>query len=660
MLQIKPNDIQVLTDLPVEGLSINVEGENAAHLFNILINMYSNPIRACVQELCSNARDASHVFTCGIENGMFYVQDYGEGMSPEFFRDVFLRVLTSTKRGDQNKIGYIGIGSKSPLAYTSMYNIITIWEGIEYTYSIFKDSDFPKVVLQSSIPTEHKGTRVLVPIKSSDTWIWQREIKDVTEFFDGAIVNDKKIEITEYEGYKVGTELGLLLGPVKYDIDWQFFREYDYLMYVPLRIDLELTGEVGPSPSRESLIFNDRAIQYIKAKLEILRENVGEWSLVDMNLAQYASYLSSNYVNVSILDKKITLTNYSKNFPKQHQLIKDNIPEKYKDVLENHLQSLLHYLAGHHIKHLLKNYSSKKYYIEGTFRGVDRRLLSGNATVVRLEVEEFSPEVNEEIKQHLILTKGYIKYEPEEVDGEVVVKIEDKVWRKGSTTLDEFLAEKRKGIYVACVPKYMDPLFKRLLPCCGINLVKFNSKRDKKVGLFMSNLIDIDELTGSQKNIIKRLMRKAVLLKSKESISFLSARLSNYKSVIQQVDPELYSSLEKVLSTSSEDFSYSEIDEVINLGKKLGFQVPSVYIHTDKIEKYLGAIEALYLNMRYGDTDRGLEVFKVYYDLSKRKSFIYKKSTELGYDSNSETYVVCDDTDSILLERSESPRMGAV
>lgn len=110
---------------------------NVAVILSLLRSkMYSDPIRAIVQEICSNARDAhreigkeSEPIQIHLPNRMdptFKVRDFGPGITPDRMANVFIRYGNSTKRNDNHQTGGFGLGAKSPWAYNDTFGVISI------------------------------------------------------------------------------------------------------------------------------------------------------------------------------------------------------------------------------------------------------------------------------------------------------------------------------------------------------------------------------------------------------------------------------------------------------------------------------------------------------------------------------------------------------
>jgi hypothetical protein len=177
-------------------------------------SIYSNPIKAIVQEIMSNARDAHRevgradlpirVKIPNAFNMNWECSDSGPGIDPERMEKVFVNFGESTKRGngehatDDGKLqtGGFGIGSKTPWAYTDNFTIVTTaWEGdqlVRRTYmAVIADDRRNKLmelpgseeILDPS--NDSTGTTLIVPVKNmSDAQDFTRWVKSVAHYWD--------------------------------------------------------------------------------------------------------------------------------------------------------------------------------------------------------------------------------------------------------------------------------------------------------------------------------------------------------------------------------------------------------------------------------------------------------------------------------------------
>lgn len=148
--------------------------EGSSFLVDALINLYEKPVASIVREICSNAYDATvenknlnqelypDKFVVYLDKQKFIVQDFGAGMSPEFFRDYYTKIGFSTKRDSSEQIGGFGLGRLSVLSLVESFKVITVYEGVRYEYLVFRDNGVRTEILGETPVTDEVGTRIEV------------------------------------------------------------------------------------------------------------------------------------------------------------------------------------------------------------------------------------------------------------------------------------------------------------------------------------------------------------------------------------------------------------------------------------------------------------------------------------------------------------------
>lgn len=197
-MQLKDRGVQVETGSTLGTIGhFGIEDDNMHIVFDILRSkMYANPIRAIIQEVSSNARDAHREVgknDLPIEiklpthtDSMFYIRDFGPGITPERMANVFLNYASSTKRDSNNQTGGFGLGAKTPFAYASQFTIVSITPDesdklIKRTYvAVIDESKKGRIDLIdecNASPDEKQGTTIVLACKSGDentfkTWLF--------------------------------------------------------------------------------------------------------------------------------------------------------------------------------------------------------------------------------------------------------------------------------------------------------------------------------------------------------------------------------------------------------------------------------------------------------------------------------------------------------
>lgn len=161
----------------------------SARAFKILSGFYSDPVLAIPRELGANAWD-SHVsaentdkmFEVHAPNTLepwFSIRDFGIGLSAEAVDQIYTTYFESTKTGDNESDGCMGLGSKTPFNYTENFTVTSWFNGIKYVYNCFIDqSGAPNIMqLAKEMSTEHNGVEVKFGVKPADISMFVDKIK---------------------------------------------------------------------------------------------------------------------------------------------------------------------------------------------------------------------------------------------------------------------------------------------------------------------------------------------------------------------------------------------------------------------------------------------------------------------------------------------------
>lgn len=174
-----------------EGMSETVSFTIAASgkaFRSLMDSLYSRKIEAPIRELATNAFDSHKAaalirpFAIHLPNQfepVFRVRDYGTGMPHDLVMRRYTTLFDSTKDESNEEVGMLGLGSKSPFAYTDAF-VLTVWlDGEKRTYAIYIGSQGqPKCSLvDTSASDEECGVAVEFPVK----------VGDITAFEEAAI-----------------------------------------------------------------------------------------------------------------------------------------------------------------------------------------------------------------------------------------------------------------------------------------------------------------------------------------------------------------------------------------------------------------------------------------------------------------------------------------
>lgn len=156
------------------GIALNAE------TFDIIISgIYRDKLLAACREPVFNAID-SHIQAGNIDTAIqihsptslepwFSVKDSGVGMDKDTVTKLFMMLGMSTKRDSNEMVGAKGIGSKAPFAYTDMFTVTSVFDGVQTAYSVYKDRGLPKIAVLSSVASEEpNGVEVKFSVEPKD------------------------------------------------------------------------------------------------------------------------------------------------------------------------------------------------------------------------------------------------------------------------------------------------------------------------------------------------------------------------------------------------------------------------------------------------------------------------------------------------------------
>ena len=205
-----------LADRTVETHSAGVKGERkftiaqTAKMFKILSDsLYPDKIMAVIRELSTNAYDA-HVDAANknpfrvtlptAASPNFIVRDYGTGLSQADMEVLYTTYGASNKNNSNDFVGCLGLGSKSPFAYTKSFTSSSYYNGRKYTYvAAMDEAGEPTLHLLDIAQTkEPNGLEVSFAVKQADFTEFSTKAARVFHYFkqkpiiEGGIVNFNK------------------------------------------------------------------------------------------------------------------------------------------------------------------------------------------------------------------------------------------------------------------------------------------------------------------------------------------------------------------------------------------------------------------------------------------------------------------------------------
>jgi hypothetical protein len=281
----------------------NYKIDATAKAFAILSDgLYSNKILAVVRELSTNAYD-SHIaagcpekpFDVTLPTSLdheFAIRDYGTGLNKEDCMSLYTTYFRSDKTDSNDAVGCLGLGSKSPFAYTEQFMVESFHNGNHMTFSAYKnENDEPVFALLSEQSTdEPNGLKVSFATDSSDTFAFKHEAGNVWKYFVTTPNTNIDIEIDSQgdavmsgDDWKICNKANrgyakneVIMGQIAYELDADQFdgEVYDLLWRGYGLIIYANIGDVDITPSRESLSYNSRTKEFVHNKIKSILEEI--------------------------------------------------------------------------------------------------------------------------------------------------------------------------------------------------------------------------------------------------------------------------------------------------------------------------------------------------------------------------------------------------
>ncbi len=286
--------------------SFGISRADEAHIMGILRDgLYSDKIMAVLREYGANAWDAHRA--AGKEDvpikvtlptnlaPTLKIRDFGEGLSHTDVFQVYTQYGASTKRGSDNAVGMLGIGSKSGFAYTDGFTITSFHEGVKRVYSaVLDESERGKVnlLLEEACGPDESGIEIQIPARPVDIREFHLKATRLFRHFEPLPDINIPLPTTHREasneyGYVTqdSHEWVAIMGCVPYRIDMQQVRavlEQDGLFLPASKFKGGLyfdIGEIRVTSNRENVKYTDKTRDAIAAKMRLLVDDYIETTL---------------------------------------------------------------------------------------------------------------------------------------------------------------------------------------------------------------------------------------------------------------------------------------------------------------------------------------------------------------------------------------------
>jgi hypothetical protein len=248
---------------------------------------YSDPITAVIRELFCNAYDAHveagedrpvEIVLPTLDDNRFIVRDYGTGMDRDIFRDVYTQFGFSTKEHTNDQTGSLGLGSKSPLAYTDTFAVSSVKDGYETMATVTRRADWSIFldVVGYRKTDKHNGTTVEIEVEPIHVSEFRTKAEELFKFVlpGRAVVaygsQATYNEIPHYVGNKIGKNLyeardwnlsWIVMGNVPYRVinaralfEGMRINPMNFVAYV----EMDEENGIDFTPSREDLEYTPR------------------------------------------------------------------------------------------------------------------------------------------------------------------------------------------------------------------------------------------------------------------------------------------------------------------------------------------------------------------------------------------------------------------
>jgi len=290
---------------------IHFQLKSSAKLFGMLSDgIYQDKILAVIRELSCNAHDA-HItaqrktpFIIKLPtkfDPVFAVEDQGTGIDPSMIGEIYWTYGESSKTNDNSTIGALGLGSKSPFAYTkSSFIVKNRFGGREYTYFCFiNEVGTPDGSLVGEEDTTlPSGISVEMAVKTADINVFHERARRFFKYWPHTLptfidaTEEKPIDLGIpipvhsaagqgwfLEEQSVNSRALAIMGGVPYPIDADAIPDLpghlSLIVSNPFVITFDM-GSLNFTPSREHLQYDERSSKNVIDRLDEIRGELSQ------------------------------------------------------------------------------------------------------------------------------------------------------------------------------------------------------------------------------------------------------------------------------------------------------------------------------------------------------------------------------------------------
>lgn len=288
-------------DLTHQEFKISASGK----AFKILsANLYQNKIRAFIRELSANAYDA-HIAAGHPEkqfdvhlpsaiDPMFWIRDYGIGLSKESVLSLYTTYFESTKSESNDFVGALGLGSKSPFAYVDSFNVTSYFNGSIILYDMSIKNGVPNVsIMYEGDTDEPNGMKIALSVNSGD---YERVVGEARYVygtfktkpnFIGRSMDCELTAVTQGDGYFTSNDgtrysgVFAIMGNIAYPVSngiklGNVISNFSNQRSVFLEFNL---GDLDITPSREELSYDPQTEKFLQDRIDQIGQTILQDSL---------------------------------------------------------------------------------------------------------------------------------------------------------------------------------------------------------------------------------------------------------------------------------------------------------------------------------------------------------------------------------------------
>jgi len=319
----KKNDVVISGEFETSEFEV----DDSAFIFDLLSNnIYTHKVRAVIRELACNAQDSHtlagqegkfEIHLPTFSNSVFWMRDYGTGLSEESVRKTYCAIGKSTKRKSNLFTGCLGIGSLSPYSIADSFYVTSYIDGVCYKYLCYRDENRKGQVslLSKEETSAPNGLKVSVDVSSEYRYDFKREAIRVLKHFDQTPqINDSSVvdainEIKEsrevfnglyYLNNTDETGFVAIMGNVEYNIP-KDYNKYNLSGGVYFKM-----GSLSFNPGREELSLDADSIAVLTDTLDKVYKSIVSDILIEVEtetdtlskIIKFYSYKNSSAWNI--------------------------------------------------------------------------------------------------------------------------------------------------------------------------------------------------------------------------------------------------------------------------------------------------------------------------------------------------------------------------